>query len=102
MSLVNVVSAMRDEIQRVCTYWFSHADKNGKDTTTAFKIILAGRDSSIIGFREYLALSLKMPVELANVWVNVLSFDNEIPPIEYLDSLNYATVVGLALPKPIH
>jgi hypothetical protein len=43
-----------------------------------------------------------MPVELANVWVNVLSFDNEIPPIEYLDSLNYATVVGLALPKPIH
>jgi len=102
MSLANVVSALRDEIQRVCTYWLSHADKNGKDPSAPFKIILAGRESSIIGLREYLALSLKMPVDLANVWVNVLSFDNEIPPIEYLDSLNYATVVGLALPKSNH
>ncbi len=102
MSLANVVSALRDEIQRVCTYWLSHVDKNGKDVSASFKIILTGRESSIIGLREYLALTLKMPVELANVWVNVLSFDNEIPPIEYLDSLNYATVVGLALPKANH
>jgi len=102
MSLVNVVSALRDEIQHVCMYWLSHVDKNGKDATASFKIILAGRDSSIIGFREYLALSLRMSVDLANVWVNVLSFDKEIPPIEYLDSLNYATVIGLALPKPNH
>ncbi len=102
MSLINAVSALRDEVQRVYTYWLSHVDKSGKDATAPLKIVLAGRDSSIIGFREYMALSLKMPVELANVWVNVLSFDNEIPPIEYLESLNYATVIGLALPKADH
>lgn len=99
MSLVNVVSALRDEIQRVSLYWLSHADKVGKDTASPIRILLAGQDSSIIGLREYLALSMKLPVELANVWKNVLSFENEIPPIEYLESLNYATVVGLALPK---
>lgn len=99
LSLINVVSALRDEIQRVYMYWLSHVDKNGKDPTAPFKVLLTGRDSSIIGFREYMALSLKVPVDLANVWVNVLSFDEEIPPIEHLESLNYATVIGLALPK---
>lgn len=99
LSLINVASALRDEIQRVYMYWLSHVDKNGKDPNAPFKILLTGRDSSIIGFREYMALSLKVPVDLANVWVNVLSFDQEIPPIEHLDSLNYATVIGLALPK---
>lgn len=99
LSLINVVSALRDEIQRVYMYWLSHIDKTGKDTNAPFKVLLTGRDSSIIGFREYMALSLKVPVDLANVWVNVLSFDQEIPPIEHLDSLNYATVIGLALPK---
>lgn len=98
MSLVNVVSALRDEVQRVCMYWLSRTGESiTKDKT--LKILLAGRDSSIIGFREYMALSLKLPVESANVWTNVLSFEDEIPPIEYLDSLNYGTVVGLALPK---
>lgn len=99
LSLINVVSALRDEIQRVYIYWLSHVDKNGKDPTVPFKVLLTGRDSSIIGFREYMALSLKVPVDLANVWVNVFSFDQEIPPIEHLESLNYATVIGLALPK---
>ncbi|MCF7865755.1 MAG: pilus assembly protein PilM [Candidatus Pacebacteria bacterium] len=99
LSLINVVSALRDEIQRVYMYWLSHIDKNGKDPTAPFKVLLTGRDSSIIGFREYMALSLKVPVDLANVWVNVFSFDQEIPPIEHLESLNYATVIGLALPK---
>ncbi len=96
---MNVASALRDEIQRVYTYWLSHIEKTGGDTGAPFKVLLAGRDSSIIGFREYMAMSLKMPVELVNVWANVFSFDDEIPPIEYLESLDYATVIGLALPK---
>lgn len=101
LSLVNVASALRDEITRVQTYWLSRVEKMGNDTSAPFKILLAGRDSSIIGLREYMALSVKMPVELVNVWANVFSFDDEIPPIEYLESLDYATVIGLALPKNI-
>ncbi|HEY1037639.1 MAG TPA: pilus assembly protein PilM [Candidatus Paceibacterota bacterium] len=98
MLLINAVSALRDEVQRVYMYWQTHSEKNGKQGSQT-KVILAGRDSSIIGFREYLALSLKVPVELANVWANVFTFDKEIPPIEYLESLDYAVAVGLALPK---
>jgi type IV pilus assembly protein PilM len=101
LSLVNVASALRDEIQRVQTYWLSHIEKSGGDPSAPLKVLLAGHDSSIIGFREYMALSLKTPVELVNVWSNVFSFEDEIPPIDYLESLDYATVIGLALPKNV-
>lgn len=99
LSLISVASALRDEIQRVHVYWLSRIDKSEKDQVFPFKILLTGRDSSIIGFREYMSLSLKTPVDLANVWLNVFSFNEEIPSISHLDSLNYATAIGLALPK---
>jgi type IV pilus assembly protein PilM len=105
MALINSVSALRDEIQRVYMYWQSYVGKSfGKqagatDEEKKIKIILAGKNSAIIGFKEYMSISLKVPVELANVWSNVFSFEKEIPPIEYMESLDYAVVVGLALPK---
>lgn len=101
MSLISSISALRDEIKRVYTYWESYRDKNKDDAAISSinRILLSGRDSSITGFREYIALSMKMDVEMANVWTNVISFDKEIPPIEYTESLNFGTAIGLALPK---
>ncbi len=101
LSLINTASALKDEINRIYIYWQSYQEKMmGLRTIDSIKhVILAGKDASLGGFREYLALSLKVDVELANVWTNVLSFDKDIPEIPYAESLNYGTAVGLALPK---
>lgn len=101
VSLINTASALKDEISRIHLYWQSYQEKMKeiKSISPIHSIILVGRDASIAGFREYLAISIKTEVELANVWRNVLSFESKIPPIQYLDSLNYATAIGLALPK---
>lgn len=101
LSLINTASALKDEISRISVYWESYRDKMKaiRKIEPITSVLLVGKDSSLVGFREYLAVSLKMNVELANVWSNVLSFDKDIPEIPYLDSLNYATVIGLALPK---
>lgn len=103
LSLINTVSALKDEISRIYIYWQSYQDKmkNVRVIDPITHVILAGKDASLVGFTEYLAVSLKVQVELANVWTNVLSFDTEIPPVEYLESLNYGTAIGLALPKQI-
>lgn len=128
-ALISTASALRDEINRMYMYWQSLLERNRKNDSikenqaiqttdgvtenntensagkksqaqTAIKrIILAGKDASIGGFRDYLALSIGAEVEMANVWTNVMSFDNQIPEILYNDSLDYATAVGLALPK---
>jgi type IV pilus assembly protein PilM len=102
MSLINTVSALKDEINRIYTYWESYRQKN-RDGDVLISpishIVLSGRDASLSGFREYVALSMRTDVELANVWTNIISFDNDIPPVEYSESLSYGTAIGLALPK---
>ena len=40
---------------------------------------------------------MKIKVENANVWVNILNTEDSIPEISFEQSLGYATVLGLAL-----
>jgi len=70
------------------------------------------KDTCLSVLPEYLMANLKVPVELANVWTNILPsfvdsgrtlgsdrsyFDDKIPSISFNDSLGYATAIGLAL-----
>jgi type IV pilus assembly protein PilM len=98
-ALANSVSVLKDEIERVFMYWHSQQENTGAATKKIEKVILCGKDSTLLGFRDHLALNLKIPVEIANVWGNLFSFDETIPPISQADSLNYAACVGLLLPK---
>lgn len=96
-ALLASVSVLRDEISRHYIYWHNSKDREGKDSEHIQKIILCGGDSNLIGLVDYLSSSLRMSVELANVWANVMDFEKNIPPISFSDSLRYATTVGLAL-----
>jgi type IV pilus assembly protein PilM len=98
-SLAGTLSALKDEISKISIYWQTHKDSTGEPGRKIEKIILCGRDAGLCGLEEYLGLSLKIPVIVGNPWVNVLSFDTTLPPIEFFDSLDYAAAIGLALPK---
>lgn len=97
-SLMNTVSAIKDEVNKLFIYWQTHRNPPGSVGKQIEKIILCGRDASLVGFDEYLSISMKVPVEIGNVWRNAFSFDDHIPAISLLDSLDYASAVGLALP----
>jgi len=96
-TLFNPASALKEEINRVYIYWHSRQNSENKEFKKIEKVILCGRGSSMPGFSDYLAVGLKVPVELANVWTNVLSFDEEIPIISLDQSLNYAAAIGLLI-----
>jgi type IV pilus assembly protein PilM len=96
-ALLTSVSVLRDEISRHYMYWHNTKDREGNPPGQIQKIILCGGDANLIGLIDYLSSSLRISVELANVWINVLDFDKNIPPINFSDSLRYATTVGLAL-----
>jgi type IV pilus assembly protein PilM len=98
-ALANSVSVLKDEIERVYMYWHSHQDKNGGQIKKIEKILLCGKDSSLLGFKDHLSLSLKVPVEIGNVWINLFSFEDIIPSIPQSESLGYAAAIGLCLPK---
>lgn len=96
-AILPVVSAIKEEIDRIFIFWLNRAEENGEKRKKMDKIILSGGDSNLIGLPEFLSYELKVPVEIANPWINILSFDEEIPSITFRESLIYSTALGLAL-----
>lgn len=96
-SLHAVFFDLAEEINKHFVYWHTHKDKNGASREKIEKIILAGTESMLFGFQDYLSSRLRAPVDVANVWTNVFSFDDHIPKMGYHDSLRFSTAIGLAL-----
>lgn len=95
--LLNGVSILRDEIAKHFLYWQSHRDADGENNPLIKKIILCGGNSSMIGLSDYFSVSMKNPVEIGNVWVNMINLEGKIPEINFNKSLSFATAIGLAL-----
>ncbi len=96
-ALVTAVSALKDEIKKVYSYWENHIGGDSEIDQEVKKILLAGRDGSLAGFAEHLSADMKIKTEVGNVWANVYSFDEKIPEIVLQDSYDYAAAIGLAL-----
>ena len=95
--LLNSVSILRDEIVKHFLYWHTHKDEEGRNNPPIKKIIFCGGDSNLIGLTEYISISMKSPVEVANVWTNILNTENYIPEMSLGQSLSFTTALGLAL-----
>jgi len=100
--MINGFSSIKDETQRVCTYWQSFQDKLVQPSVAPAiikKIILSGRDALLPGLQEYFSYSLNLPVEPANVWQNVFDLKVTVPEIKFNEALDFGTAIGLALPR---
>ncbi len=96
-SLVSTLSALRDEVEKISSYWETHIERYSDVKQKITRVVLCGKESSLQGLPEYFEASLSMRAELANVWANALSLDSYIPPISRKDSLSFASVIGLSL-----
>ena len=95
--LLNSVSVLRDEVSKHFLYWHTHQDEEGKNNPSIKKIILCGGDSNLIGLTDYFSISLKTSVEMANVWINLINTEENIPDISFKKALSFAAALGLAL-----
>lgn len=96
-SLVNSISALKDELHRLIIYWHTFKGRGDEVGERIESVILSGEDALLPGLGEYLATTLGISVEVGNVWRQAFSFDDYIPPLGVSDSLNYAAAAGLAL-----
>lgn len=95
-AILNGISVLRDELDKQTTYWETH-NKNNPKQEKIERIILCGGDANLAGLSDYLELSMKVKVENANVWVNILNTEDAVPKMSFEESLSYATVLGLSL-----
>ena len=98
-SLLNTLSVLKDEVSKLSIYWRTHKDPAGELGKKIQRILLCGRDSSLVGFADYLSLALQTPAHVGNVWCNAFSFEEYIPPLSRDESLDYAAAIGLAMSK---
>lgn len=96
-TVINNISALRDEINKHYLYWHTAHGKLPGVSGTIDGMYLVGGGSLLPGFAEYLSSTMHMPVTVASVWKNILSFDEDIPALSQEESLSYATALGLAL-----
>jgi type IV pilus assembly protein PilM len=95
LSLVNAASVLRDEIQKLFTYWDGHADVS--EGMPIKHILLSGADT-MLGLETYLGRSFSVPVMIADPWKNIVSVGKYVPPITKREALDYIPALGLALP----
>lgn len=95
--ILNGVSVLRDEIIKHQIYWDTHIDEDGNKKPPIKKVYLCGGDSNLIGLAEYFSVSMKIKVEIADVWTNILDKNKYIPEISFEQSLSFAATLGLAL-----
>ena len=94
--MLSTVSVIKEEIVKRLEYWQSRAQE-GSVHAPVTRALLVGGNATVRGLPEYLESALKVPVELGDVFTNLAKRETWLPPIDYTESLAYATAIGLAL-----
>lgn len=97
IEMMNKMKILQEELIKFITYWRTHSINIIQRQSTINKIILCGRDMMLPAIDEYVYGITGIKTEVANVWQNVFSFEDYIPPINKTDSLDFVVAIGLAI-----
>jgi len=95
--IASVFSELEEEVNKHFIFWHTHKDKDGQKKEKVGRVVLGGSGATLFGLQDYLSATLHIPVDVANVWGNLFSFDENIPKITFHESLLYSTAIGLAM-----
>lgn len=96
-ALEKVAALLANEITRHYRFWDTRRAEGGARTSSVERVYLLGGSANLHGLPEYIAGKVQVETLRPNVWRNIFSFDDYVPPIEYRSSFQYATAAGLAL-----
>jgi type IV pilus assembly protein PilM len=102
-ALVPALTDLVQQIEKYLHYYQTHTSDGSLSASGkgVEKILICGGGAKLKGLPSFLSSQLKIPVEIGNPWVNILPVDTQ-PKEQALiyekeESLNYTTVLGLAL-----
>jgi hypothetical protein len=90
------------DIYRILIFWVSYIEQNKSYGFEKIKSIIVSSTYSNIIESEFINMmtdKLAIQIDKPNVWINVTDFNDQIPPINKIDSYQYATAIGLTLSK---
>ncbi len=96
-ALLPAVSVIRDESNKFMLYWNTQTESDGQGLPAVSRVVLCGGQAVLPGLAEYLSASLGLPVEVGDVWKNILEVKLTVPPLNLNQSVRNAITIGLAL-----
>jgi len=92
------IHIFEDEAKKIIDYWYSY--RSHSSSQEIHKVMILGddikrRDMVFNHFQKNISLSINK----ANVWKNIFSFDDFIPPLSAEDSIGYAGAIGASLAR---
>lgn len=92
-----IAAALAEEIARHYRFWDTRRAEGNTRTPPVERVLLLGGSANLRGLPEYIAGKVQVETMRPNVWRNLFSFDEYIPPIEFRSSFQYATAIALAM-----
>jgi len=97
-AIVPVMTDLKEQINKYMDFYMEHAAHVHSGGEAIAKVLLSGGGARLKGIEKYLTTALRVPVEIASPWINILEPPlRETPELSYLESIRYATALGLAL-----
>lgn len=99
-ALMPSLTDLVEQIKKYLNYYQTHTHHehlppNGKGVV---RILLSGGGANLKGLADFLSLELKIPVEVANPWINILPEPlKEVPELPLGKSLAFTAALGSAL-----
>ncbi len=94
-AMIETFNSILSELKMRIEYWNTRSVND--DIRHIEAIILCGGSANMKGIQRYVTDHLGITAYRANVWENVLSLNDDVPPIEQRFAYGYATAIGLAL-----
>jgi Tfp pilus assembly PilM family ATPase len=91
-------NVFKDSINKVIIYWFTSKDQVHKSQKIE-NIILTGEALESPNLINFLESNLFVNATFGNVWSNCFDLNDYVPKISKMESLKYATCIGLCLSK---
>lgn len=88
--------ALKTKINKLLVYWFTNKHNPEVDEKIA-NVLLTGPFSTADGLVDFLERSLRINVDVANVWQNCFDLNEHVPQMAHKESVRYGTAIGLAL-----
>ena len=96
-ALVGGIAALQDEINRRYLYWHSREEVEAAAHPPIKSVMLSGSPAVLKGLAEHLSEGLRLPVMVADPWINVGSSGTRTPSLTLQDALSVAPAIGGAL-----
>lgn len=101
-AVISIMTDLKEQLEKYMDFYKDHVSHTHDGDGGISKVLLSGGGASMRGLEKYLAITLNVPVEIGNPWVNILGGKiKSLPELPYEESVRYATALGLALTRPL-